>query len=174
MTGNPIRFCHAQYTAEVSHDQEFEYHVPGIMYDAICKATCHYAIMHGESNWRWFSDMTDDMVGINYLAQVNSRPGPWHHFNKTTLMKMVKERKDHWIAIEGVKLANKKGARACFMSPGCIESACLCSSHAIYSNIMDMWDPKNGRVRMIMQFLVMPETANRFASPHHMSCVRDV
>lgn len=112
------------------------------MYHTIYKATCHYAIMHGENNWRWFHDMTNDMVGIIYLAQCNSRPGPWIHFNKTTLQKMLDEKLDYWIAIEGVKLCNKKGARACFMSEGCIHSACPCSnSHNTYPHSMDMWVP---------------------------------
>ena len=43
------------------------------------------------------------MVGITFFAQCNSRPGPAHHLTNATLDKMIREGKDYWLQIEGVK-----------------------------------------------------------------------
>jgi hypothetical protein len=85
-------------------------------------ATAAHAIAAGKRG-PWKQIATTSMTGIMFLAQCNSRPGPWKYLTTDTIDHMKAKSKDYWTAIKGHKQAGIRGAHGAYMSPGCVKAA---------------------------------------------------
>ena len=74
-----------------------------------------------QGSWRYYGTVC--MTGIIFMAQCNSRPGPWEHLTVDTLHEMKGADREYWTAVKGVKLLGVRGATGRYMSPGCVRAA---------------------------------------------------
>ena len=77
-------------------------------------ASCHHAATKGHMNSGWKEIATRAMVGITFMSQANSRPGPWVYFDKKTLEDVIAKKQNYWVSHHGVKNVKSKGARGSF------------------------------------------------------------
>jgi hypothetical protein len=86
-------------------------------------ATAARANELGKPGRRWSLYATISMTGIVFWAQCNSRPGPWAQLTTDTIKLMVKQKREYWVAIEGHKQLDVRGAHGAYMTPGSITAA---------------------------------------------------
>jgi len=85
-------------------------------------ATAAYAQKSAKpGNWKKYATVCQ--IGIFFLAQCNSRPGPWVHLTLETLEDMKDKVKEFWTAIVGHKQLWLRGAHGCYLCPSSLKSA---------------------------------------------------
>ena len=85
-------------------------------------ATAAWAQRNGtQGSWRKLASVIE--TGILFIAQCNSRPGPWKFLTTDTIQEMTDSGKEYWTAIKGHKQVSIRGAHGCYLCPGALKSA---------------------------------------------------
>lgn len=85
-------------------------------------ATAAYAQKNAKpGNWKRYATVCQ--IGIFFMAQCNSRPGPWVHLTVDTIEDMKDKIKEFWTAIIGHKQLWVRGAHGCYLCPSSLKSA---------------------------------------------------
>lgn len=94
----------------------------GVLDMMVDLATAAYAKSTGKPG-PWNLIATRCFTGSIYLAQCNSRPGPWEYLNKATLDNMEEKGREYWTAVVGNKNIQSRGCHGAYMCPLTIQAA---------------------------------------------------
>jgi hypothetical protein len=109
-------------------------------------ATAAYAQQQRMTGALWKDIATICETGILFLAQCNSRPGPWENLTIETIDDMEQKGKDFWTAVVGHKQLGIRGAHGCFMCESSIKATRVYVGMEGRTDESSVWLYKNKRI----------------------------